>query len=107
MASYQTDRDTHSMPMYEFTTQLATLEPPPPDLQQLLGGIHGNQAAMDALRQHHRRDPLARRLLRPRQHLDPDGTASHEPRDAHASRFGDAGLTWPDEDVEDSPPIGG
>jgi flavin-dependent dehydrogenase len=48
MANYQTDRDTHSMPMYEFTAQLATLEPPPPDLQQLLGGIHGNQTAMDA-----------------------------------------------------------
>jgi flavin-dependent dehydrogenase len=48
MASYQTDRDTHSTPMYEFTAQLATLEPPPPDLQQLLGGIHGNQTAMDA-----------------------------------------------------------
>lgn len=48
MASYQTERDTHSLPMYEFTTQLATLEPPPPDMQQLLGGICGNQAAMDA-----------------------------------------------------------
>jgi hypothetical protein len=33
--------------MYELTTQLATLEPPPPDLQQLLGAIHGNQEAMD------------------------------------------------------------
>src|SRR5204863_3054635 len=27
MAAYQTERDLHSMPMYEFTTQLATLEP--------------------------------------------------------------------------------
>ena len=33
--------------MYEFTTQLATLEPPPPELQQLLGAMHGNQEAMD------------------------------------------------------------
>jgi 2-polyprenyl-6-methoxyphenol hydroxylase-like FAD-dependent oxidoreductase len=48
MASYQSVRDTHSVPMYEFTTQLATLEPPPPEMQQLLGGIHGNQPAMDA-----------------------------------------------------------
>lgn len=48
MAGYQSDRDTHSMPLYEFTTQLATLEPPPPEMQQLLGGIHGNQPAMDA-----------------------------------------------------------
>ena len=48
MAGYQAERDAHSLPMYEFTTQLAALEPPPPDLQQLLGGICGNQAAMDA-----------------------------------------------------------
>ena len=34
--------------MYEFTTQLATLEPPPPQLQQLLEAVHGNQQAMDA-----------------------------------------------------------
>jgi hypothetical protein len=34
--------------MYEFTTQLATLEPPPPELQQLLGAARGNPAAMDA-----------------------------------------------------------
>ena len=27
------------LPMYELTTQLATLQPPPPDLQQLLGAI--------------------------------------------------------------------
>jgi hypothetical protein len=33
--------------MYEFTTQLATLEPPPPELQRLLGAMHGNRAAMD------------------------------------------------------------
>ena len=33
--------------MYEFTCQLATLEPPPPEMQQLFGAIHGNQKAMD------------------------------------------------------------
>jgi hypothetical protein len=33
--------------MYEFTTQLATLQPPPPEMQQLFGAIHGNQKAMD------------------------------------------------------------
>ena len=46
MSSYQAARDM-SMPMYEFTTQLATLEPPPAEIQQLLGAIHGNQEAMD------------------------------------------------------------
>lgn len=48
MSEYQHARDAYVLPMYEFTCQLATLEPPPPDMQQLLGAIHGNQAAMDA-----------------------------------------------------------
>ena len=47
MADYQTRRDQHVLPMYEFTTELATLEPPPPEMQQLLGAIAGNQDAMD------------------------------------------------------------
>jgi hypothetical protein len=33
--------------MYEFTCQLATLDPPPPEMQQLLGAFNGNQTAMD------------------------------------------------------------
>ena len=36
---------------YEFTCQLATLEPPPPPMQQMFGAIHGNQPAMDAFAQ--------------------------------------------------------
>lgn len=47
MGEYQFTRDEHVLPMYEFTTQIATLEPPPPELQQLLGAVHGNQQAMD------------------------------------------------------------
>jgi 2-polyprenyl-6-methoxyphenol hydroxylase-like FAD-dependent oxidoreductase len=47
MSSYQQDRDAAVLPIYEFTTQLATLEPPPAELQQLLGAVHGNQEAMD------------------------------------------------------------
>lgn len=47
MGEYQSTRDEESLPMYEFTTQLATLEPPPPELQQLLGAVAGNQEAMD------------------------------------------------------------
>ena len=47
MGEYQHDRDAHVLPMYEFTCQLATLEPPPPEMQQLFGAIHGNQRAMD------------------------------------------------------------
>jgi 2-polyprenyl-6-methoxyphenol hydroxylase-like FAD-dependent oxidoreductase len=47
MGEYQATRDEHAMPMFEFTCQLAALEPPPPELQQLLGAVHGNQDAMD------------------------------------------------------------
>jgi 2-polyprenyl-6-methoxyphenol hydroxylase-like FAD-dependent oxidoreductase len=47
MVDYQARRDEQVLPMYEFTTELATLEPPPPELQQLLGAMPGNQEAMD------------------------------------------------------------
>jgi flavin-dependent dehydrogenase len=47
MGDYQRKRDEHAMPMYEFTCQLAMLQPPPPEMQQLFGAIHGNQEAMD------------------------------------------------------------
>lgn len=47
LGDYQSKRDEHVLPMYEFTTELATLEPPPPQMQQLLGALHGNQEAMD------------------------------------------------------------
>jgi 2-polyprenyl-6-methoxyphenol hydroxylase-like FAD-dependent oxidoreductase len=48
MGDYQNQRDATTLPMYEFTTQLATLEPPPPELQELLGAMAGNEPAMDA-----------------------------------------------------------
>ncbi len=47
MGDYQSTRDEHVLPMFEFTCQLATLEPPPPEMQQVLGAVHGNQDAMD------------------------------------------------------------
>ena len=47
MADYQSVRDRQVLAMYEFTAQLATLEPPPPELAQLLAAVHGNQDAMD------------------------------------------------------------
>jgi hypothetical protein len=40
-------RDNHVLAMYEFTAQLASQEPPPPELQQLLAAVHGNQEAMN------------------------------------------------------------
>jgi 2-polyprenyl-6-methoxyphenol hydroxylase-like FAD-dependent oxidoreductase len=47
MGAYQATRDAQVLPMYEFTCEIATLEPPPPDLVQLLSAIHGRQPAMD------------------------------------------------------------
>lgn len=47
MADYQRDRDQNALPMYEFTCQLATLEAPPAEMQQLLGAIQGKRAPMD------------------------------------------------------------
>ena len=47
MSEYQRDRDQQVLPMYEMTCQLAVLEPPPPEMQQLFAAIHGNQEAMD------------------------------------------------------------
>jgi 2-polyprenyl-6-methoxyphenol hydroxylase-like FAD-dependent oxidoreductase len=48
MRDYQSARDAQVLPMYELTLEFAALEPPPPDLQRLLGAVHGNQDAMDA-----------------------------------------------------------
>jgi 2-polyprenyl-6-methoxyphenol hydroxylase-like FAD-dependent oxidoreductase len=47
MAEYQRDRDEDSLPMYDFTCQLATLEPPPPEQRPLFAAIHSRQASMD------------------------------------------------------------
>jgi 2-polyprenyl-6-methoxyphenol hydroxylase-like FAD-dependent oxidoreductase len=41
MSAYQSSRDEQVLPMYEFTCQFASLEPPPPEMQQLFGAIHG------------------------------------------------------------------
>jgi flavin-dependent dehydrogenase len=51
MSDYQRARDSKVGPMYDFTTQLATLEPPPPEMQQLLGAVHGNRDAMGRFRE--------------------------------------------------------
>jgi flavin-dependent dehydrogenase len=48
MRIYQEARDREAGPVYEFTDQFAQLQPPPPELAQLLGAMQGNQEAMDA-----------------------------------------------------------
>jgi 2-polyprenyl-6-methoxyphenol hydroxylase-like FAD-dependent oxidoreductase len=47
MAAYQTARDGHVLPMYEFTCQFASFTPPTPDMQQLFLAISANQESMD------------------------------------------------------------
>jgi 2-polyprenyl-6-methoxyphenol hydroxylase-like FAD-dependent oxidoreductase len=47
MKDYQSTRDAAVLPMYGFTTQLATLSPPPPELAALMVAMQGDQQAMD------------------------------------------------------------
>ena len=51
MGAYQSKRDAQVLPTYEFTCQFASFQPPPPELQQLLGAMPGNQEAMDGFAQ--------------------------------------------------------
>jgi flavin-dependent dehydrogenase len=48
LAAHETARNERVRPMYEFTTQLAALEPPPPEMQALFGALRGNQDATNA-----------------------------------------------------------
>jgi 2-polyprenyl-6-methoxyphenol hydroxylase-like FAD-dependent oxidoreductase len=47
MGAYQHTRDAAVRPMYEMTTDLARLAPPPPEMQQLIRAVAGDQDAMD------------------------------------------------------------
>ena len=48
MTEYQTERDQHAMPRYEFTCQFASFTPPPPEQQQLMGAVAASQDSMNA-----------------------------------------------------------
>jgi 2-polyprenyl-6-methoxyphenol hydroxylase-like FAD-dependent oxidoreductase len=45
LAAHQAARDERVRPMYEFTCEMATLEPPPPQMQRLFLALRGNQEA--------------------------------------------------------------
>lgn len=47
LAEYETTRTTRVAPHYEFTCQLASLEPPPPEVHQLFGALRGNQEGIN------------------------------------------------------------
>jgi 2-polyprenyl-6-methoxyphenol hydroxylase-like FAD-dependent oxidoreductase len=51
MGEYQSARDTHVMPIFEFTRNFAMLAPPSPENQQLFAAIRGNPEAMDGFAQ--------------------------------------------------------
>lgn len=70
MAEYQHTRDARVLPIYELTTQLATLDPPPAEMQQLLAATEGNQAAMDAF------VSVTAGTMSPREFFHPDHVAS-------------------------------
>jgi flavin-dependent dehydrogenase len=46
LAGYQSQRDSFAMPMYEFICELAALDPPTPELAQLIGALSGNPEAI-------------------------------------------------------------
>jgi flavin-dependent dehydrogenase len=47
MAGYHATRDERARPMFELTQQIASMQPPPDDLVQVLMAAQGNQEAMD------------------------------------------------------------
>ena len=51
MGEYQRARDDSTLAIYDFTCQLASLAPPPPEMQRLFGAIAGNAQAMNGFAQ--------------------------------------------------------
>lgn len=47
LSDYERQRNETVLPMYEFTCQFASLEPPPPEMQQLFAALTTNQAEAD------------------------------------------------------------
>ena len=47
LGEHEANRNVRVRPMYEFTQLFASLEPPPAEMQQLFGAMHGNQQATD------------------------------------------------------------
>lgn len=48
LPGYQARRDARAMPVYQMTLGIASLQPPDPQMVQLISGIAGKQDAMDA-----------------------------------------------------------
>ena len=48
MNTHEAARNDRVRPMYDFTNELAALEPPPPEMQALFGALRDNQNATNA-----------------------------------------------------------
>jgi flavin-dependent dehydrogenase len=48
LSAYQSIRDGRAMPIYQMTLQIAALQPPDPQMIQMISSIAGDQDAMDA-----------------------------------------------------------
>jgi 2-polyprenyl-6-methoxyphenol hydroxylase-like FAD-dependent oxidoreductase len=48
LEAHESARNERVRPMYEFTTRLAALDPPPPEMQALFAALRGNQDATNA-----------------------------------------------------------
>ena len=51
LGAYHAVRDARAKPMFELTLQIASFEPPPPEMLELFAAIQGNQEAMDGFAQ--------------------------------------------------------
>ncbi len=47
LADYERERNDAALAMYEFTCAMASFDPPTPEMQQLFGALHTNQAQTD------------------------------------------------------------
>jgi len=72
MAGYQQARDTHALPIYDFTTQLATLEAPPVEVQHCSAPSTATNPPWTTC-QHGRRHPSPIEFLRTHPHPADDG----------------------------------
>lgn len=43
LANYERQRNEDALPKYELNCQMASFEPPPPEMQQLFMALHGNE----------------------------------------------------------------
>jgi hypothetical protein len=47
LADYQHRRDTAALPMYEFTCEMARMQPPTPEKAAMLAALSGDRAATE------------------------------------------------------------